>query len=71
MDWLVWIGTALAVLGLVGILYSGYLVQSARRENLADEALRERMTKILPVNIGSLFVAILGLMTVVVGVMLA
>lgn len=71
MDWLVWIGTALAVLGLVGILYSCYLVQSARRENLADEALRARMTKILPINIGSLFVAILGLMTVVVGVMLA
>lgn len=70
MGWLVWSGAALTVLGLIGILYSVYLVQSARRRGLSDEALRGRMTAILPINIGALFAAMLGLMIVIVGVML-
>ena len=71
MDWLVWIGTALTVLGMIGILYSVVLVRSARSDAKDDAALRAKMTRILPLNIGALFVAMLGLMMVVVGVILA
>ena len=70
MEWLVWIGAALSTIGLVGIIYSIVAVTAAKRAGLDDDALRARLTKILPVNIGSLLVSILGLMMVVVGVIL-
>ncbi|MFT4917225.1 MAG: hypothetical protein ACI9ND_001359 [Yoonia sp.] len=70
MEWLVWIGASLSTIGLVGIIYSIVAVTSAKRAGLDDDALRARLTKILPVNIGSLLVSILGLMMVVVGVIL-
>ena len=71
MEWLVWIGASLSTIGLVGIIYSIVAVTSAKRAGLDDDALRARLTKILPVNIGSLLVSILGLMMVVVGVILS
>jgi hypothetical protein len=70
MEWLVWIGASLSTIGLVGIIYSIVAVTSAKRAGLDDDALRARLTKILPVNIGSLLLSILGLMMVVVGVIL-
>jgi hypothetical protein len=70
MEWLVWIGAAISMTGLVGIVYSIVAVTSAKRAGLDDDALRARLTKILPINIGSLLFSILGLMMVVVGVLL-
>jgi len=70
MGWMVSVGTVLSVVGLVGILYSALLVSRARKQGLEDEALRDRLTKLLPLNIGSLLLAILGLMCVIVGVIL-
>ena len=70
MEWLVWIGASLSTIGLVGIIYSIVAVTSAKRAGLDDDVLRARLTKILPVNIGSLLLSILGLMMVVVGVLL-
>lgn len=70
MEWLVWIGASLSTIGLVGIIYSIVAVTSAKRAGLDDDVLRAWLTKILPVNIGSLLVSILGLMMVVVGVLL-
>ena len=71
MVWLVWGGVALTVMGLGGILYSVFLVTKARRAGLSDEDLRAKLSKVLPVNIGALFLAMLGLMMVIVGVILA
>ena len=71
MVWLVWGGVALTVMGLGGILYSVFLVTNARRAGLSDEYLRAKLSKVLPVNIGALFLAMLGLMMVIVGVILA
>lgn len=70
MEWLVWIGAAVTLLGFLGILWSIFAVMRARRAGLADDALRARMGKVLPVNIAALFLSFLGLMMVVVGVIL-
>ena len=70
MEWLVWIGAAISTIGLVGIIYSIVAVTSAKKANLDDDALRARLTKILPINIGSLLFSILGLMMVVTGILL-
>lgn len=70
MEIIVWIGAALSVAGLCGIIYSIVAVTRAKRANLPDDALRARMTKILPVNLAALFVSVIGLMAVVIGVVL-
>lgn len=72
MHWLVWIGATLSVIGLVGIVWSIFAVSKAKRSASGDdEALRTRMSKILPVNIGALLLSFLGLMLVLVAVLLS
>ncbi|XOY56393.1 MAG: hypothetical protein ACMUJK_01285 [Rhodobacterales bacterium] len=70
MEMVVWIGAALSVIGLIGIGYSVVMVTRAKRANLSDADMRARLAKVLPVNLGALFVSVLGLMTVAVGIML-
>lgn len=71
MEYLVWIGSGVTVLGLVGVIASVFMVLKAKRQSLGDEALRLRLNKILPVNIGSLMLSMIGLAMVIVGVILA
>lgn len=71
MEILVWLGAAVTVVGMIGIIYSVVLVTRARRSNLEDDALRARLNRILPINLGALFLSVIGLMMVVVGVLLA
>ena len=70
MEVVVWIGAALTAVGLVGIVFSIIRVTQAKRAGLSDEELRLRLSKILPINLGALFVSMLGLMAVVVGILL-
>ncbi|MBU2956590.1 hypothetical protein Q4511_07150 [Paracoccus sp. 1_MG-2023] len=70
-DWLIWIGAALTVTGLAGIVWCIATVARARKAGLDDEGLRLRMRKVLAVNMGALAFSTIGLMMVVVGVMLA
>jgi hypothetical protein len=70
MEIVVWIGAAMSVIGLIGIGYSVVMVTRAKRANLSDSDMRARLAKVLPVNLGALFVSVLGLMTVAVGIML-
>ena len=70
MEIIIWIGAALSLLGLCGIVYSMVAVAKAKRANLPDEELRARISKIQPVNLVALFVSMIGLMAVIIGVML-
>jgi hypothetical protein len=70
MDILIWLGAAISASGLLGIIYSIVKVRQARNENLDDDALRARIANVIPINLGALFVSILGLMCVVVGILL-
>lgn len=70
MDVLIWIGVAVALLGLVGIVWSGAIALRARREGLDDAALRVRLQRALPINLGALLLSVLGCMLVMVGVVL-
>ena len=71
MDILIWIGAAVTVLGFLGVVWSIVLVMRARREGLEDAAMRLRLQKALPLNIGALLLSVLGLMLVVLGVVLS
>ncbi len=71
MTYLIWIGAAISVLGLLGILYSIIIVTKARRSGIGDEEMREKLANVIPLNIGSLFLSVIGLMCVVFGIMLS
>lgn len=71
MSVLIWIGAGLALLGVLGLLWSAAIVVRARRAGLDEAALRARMGRALPLNVGALLVSLLGLTCVVVGVILA
>lgn len=68
---LIWIGVAISLLGLSGIIYSIVAVARAKRANLDDEELRKRVAKVIPINMGALFLSVLGLMMVIVGISLS
>lgn len=70
MEWLIWTGAAISLLGLVGLVLSIIKVAKARKANLSDEELRAAVQKVMPLNMGALFVSVIGLMLVIVGIFL-
>lgn len=70
MSYLIWIGVAMSVAGLVAILWTITAVARARRAQLTDEELKARMQAIMPINIGALMLSILGLGIVVIALLL-
>ena len=70
MDGLIWSGAAVSCLGLLGLVVSIVRVNRARKAGLDDEGLRAAVQKVLPLNLGSLFLSVIGLMMVIVGIFL-
>jgi len=66
----VYVGTALAVAGMLGLAYCIWAAVSAKRAGLPDAELRARLQRIVVINMGSLLVSALGLMAVVLGIFL-
>ncbi|MEX0306060.1 MAG: hypothetical protein AB3N12_01630 [Ruegeria sp.] len=69
-DIIVWGGAALSVAGLVGLVWCILRVIKARKSNLSDEELRAAVQGVLPWNLASLFLSVLGLMMVILGISL-
>jgi hypothetical protein len=67
---MIWVGAAVSVLGLAGLVWCIIRVSRARRANLSEEDLRAAVQAVLPLNMGALFLSVIGLMLVVIGVML-
>lgn len=67
---LIWIGSAITVVGLLALLYTVVLVLRAKRAELDDEEMRVRLAKIIPINMVALFVSVIGLMAVIMGISL-
>ncbi|WP_147110991.1 hypothetical protein [Tateyamaria sp. syn59] len=70
-DGIIWGGAALSVLGLIGLVWCILKVWLARGAGLEDAEMRAVMARVLPLNLGALFVSVLGLMLVIVGIFLA
>ena len=70
MDGLIWSGAAVSCLGLLGLVVSIIRVNGARKAGLDDEGLRAAVQKVLQLNLGSLFLSVIGLMMVIVGIFL-
>jgi hypothetical protein len=68
MQILIWIGAAVTLAGLGGLVWCILSVIRARRAGLPDDQLRVRLQRIVVWNLGALFLSVMGLMLVVVGI---
>ena len=71
METLIWIGSIITVAGLLALIWTIILVRRAKKANLDDEAMRLNLKKIIPINMAALFISVLGLMTVILGIILS
>ncbi len=67
---LIWIGAALTLAGMLGLFWCIFKVANAKRKNLSDEALRAEVQAIIPYNLGTLLLSVMGLILVMVGLFL-
>jgi len=70
MEILVWVGAGISVVGLIGLVWCIAKVASAKRTGLSDEALRDAVKRVVPINMGALMLSVLGLMMVIVAISL-
>lgn len=71
MDWLIWIGAALTLLGVAGLVWCIVLALRAKRAGLPDAEMRAVLQRVVVLNMAALAVSGLGLMCVVFGVFFA
>ena len=70
MDLLIWIGSILSILGLIGLLWCIKTVIKAKKLADSDEELRASLQKVVPLNMAALFLSAICLMLVILGIML-
>jgi len=70
MDVLIWVGTALTLGGIAGLVACIVATARARRAGHDDATLRAKLKRIVAYNLGALMLSALGLMCVIAGVML-
>ncbi len=70
MEILIYIGSFVAGLGLLGLGYCIWLAFSAKRAGLPDAEMKARLQRIVALNMAALGLSALGLMMVVVGIAL-
>ena len=71
MEWLVWIGAALTLAGVAGLVWCIVLAMRAKRAGLPDAEMRAALQRVVIWNMAALAVSGLGLMCVVFGVFAA
>lgn len=70
MEMLIWGGVVVSLIGLAGLIWCIATVWKARKAGQGDDALRDTMRRVVPMNTGALFLSVLGLMIVVLGIVL-
>ena len=70
MEILIWIGSILSLLGLLGLLWCIRIVLRAKKAAGSDEELRVSLQKVVPLNMAALFLSAIGLMLVILGILL-
>jgi len=70
VELLVIIGAIISIIGLIGILVCILKASKAKREGGTQEEMQAKLEPLIPLNLGSLFLSIIGLICVVLGVIL-
>jgi hypothetical protein len=70
MEALIWIGAAVSLLGIAGLIWCIVLALRARNSGLAQEEISKSLQKVVVYNMGALGISAIGLMLVVLGIFL-
>lgn len=70
MDLLIWLGAAVSLVGLAGLIYCIVLAVRAKRAGLEGEEMRARLQRVVVLNMAALLISAIGLMMVIVGIFL-
>lgn len=71
MDYVIWGGAVLTMVGVAGLLWCVVLGVRAKRSGLPDDAVKAQLQRVVALNLAALAVSALGLMAVIFGVILA
>lgn len=70
MNILIWIGSGLTLLGLVGLIWCILKALAARRAVLDEVQMRAALQRVVMLNMAALGVSALGLVVVVAGILM-
>ena len=70
MEMLIWIGAAISLVGVAGLVWCVIGAARARREQLDEAAMKSRLQGLVAWNMAALAVSAIGLMMVVIGILL-
>ena len=70
-EMIIWAGASVSVIGLLGIVWCIIRVARARRADLAEDERQATLQSVIPINLGALFLSVIGLMMVGVGIALS
>ena len=70
MEILVIAGAIISIIGLIGLLICIIKASQAKKEGGTREEMEAKLEPLIPLNLGSLFLSIIGLICVVLGVIL-
>lgn len=70
MAWMIWIGAALTLVGVAGLVYCVIIALRAKKAQLPDDQMRAVLQRAVVLNMAALAVSGIGLMCVVFAVML-
>ena len=71
MEYLVWIGAMITLLGVAGLVWCVSIALRAKRQGLDENALKSKLQRVVAINLGALLLSAFGLMMVVVGIFLS
>ncbi|PLL13378.1 hypothetical protein C0V75_08330 [Tabrizicola sp. TH137] len=71
MDYVIWGGAALTMLGVAGLMWCVVLGVRAKRSGLPDAEVKAQLARVVAINLAALAISALGLMAVIFGVILS
>jgi hypothetical protein len=71
MDYVIWGGAALSMIGIFGLVWCIVLAMRAKGSGLPDDQIKARLQHVVALNLGALAISALGLMLVIAGIILA
>ncbi len=70
MEWLIWPGAGVALLGVIGLVVCVVSAVRLRKRGLDDAQMKARLQRLVALNLASVGISAIGLMMVVMGILL-
>jgi uncharacterized membrane protein len=67
---MIWGGTILTLIGVIGLIACVVIAMRAKRDGLTGPAMQARLQRVVGYNLGALAVSALGLVLVIIGIIL-